>query len=44
MMAPVAAGLTPLDKGLAIGALVASLVALVATVYLAYILKDPSAM
>jgi hypothetical protein len=44
IMAPVVTGLTPLDKGLAIGAVVASLVALIATVYLAYILKDPSAM
>jgi hypothetical protein len=33
-------GLTGLDKGLAIGAAVASVVALVAVVYLAFILQD----
>jgi hypothetical protein len=33
-----------LDKGLAIAAAVASLAALGAVVYLAYILKDPAAM
>jgi hypothetical protein len=44
MPAHAAVGLTVLDKGLAIGALVASLVAVAAAVYLGYILKDPSAM
>jgi hypothetical protein len=44
MMVPVAAGLTGLDKGLAIAAAVASLAALVGVVYLAFILKDPALM
>lgn len=44
IVAPVVTGLRGLDKGLAIAAAVASLAALGAVVYLAYILKDPAAM
>ena len=40
----VASGLTMLDKGLAIAAAVASLAALAAVLWLAFGLKDPSAM
>ena len=40
IVAPVAVGLTGLDKGLAIAAAVASLVALISVVYLAFILQD----
>ena len=40
MAAPLVVGLTGLDKGLAIGAAVASMVALGAVVYLAFVLQD----
>ena len=40
MQAPVARGLSGLDQGLAIGAAVASMVALGAVVYLAFVLQD----
>jgi uncharacterized membrane protein len=39
-MAPMVSGLTGLDKGLAIGAVVASLAALGCVLYLAFFLKD----
>jgi hypothetical protein len=44
MAGPVVVGLTGLDKGLAIAAAVAGLAAVAGVVYLAFILKDPSAM
>jgi hypothetical protein len=37
-------GLTGLDKGLAIAAMVASLAALGCVIYIAYVLKDPAAL
>jgi hypothetical protein len=43
-MAPMVSGLTVLDKGLAIAAVVASLAALAAVLWLAFGLKDPAAM
>jgi hypothetical protein len=43
MAAPTAAGMSGLDKGLAIAAAVASLAALGTVVYLVYILKDTTA-
>ena len=42
--APAFSGLTGLDKGLAIAAMVASLAALGCVIYIAFVLKDPAAM
>src|SRR5580658_9690103 len=41
--APAFSGLTGLDKGLAIAAMVASLAALGCVIYIAFVLKDPAA-
>jgi hypothetical protein len=40
---PVISGLTGLDKGLAIAAMVATLAALGCVIYITFVLKDPSA-